>query len=94
MKDGFDIAIIGGGINGQVLSLAAANAGFSVALIDKNKIVDDSLREFDGRAYAIAFSSVQMLKNLNLWNKIVKNANLYTILRLPTVLSKEVPLLL
>ena len=74
MKHDFDIAIIGGGINGQVLSLAAANAGFSVALIDKNKIVDDSLREFDGRAYAIAFSSVQMLKNLNLWNKIVKNA--------------------
>ena len=74
MKYDFDIAIIGGGINGQVLSLAAANAGFSVALIDKNKIVDDNLREFDGRAYAIAFSSVQMMKNLNLWNQIGENA--------------------
>ena len=74
MKRDFDIVIIGGGINGQVLSLAAADAGFSVALIDKNKIVDDSLREFDGRAYAISFSSVQMMKNLNLWNQIGENA--------------------
>ena len=70
MKHDFDIVIVGGGINGQVLSLAAANAGFSVALIDKKKFVDDSLGDFDGRAYAIAFSSVQMLKNLNIWKKI------------------------
>ena len=74
MKHDFDIVIVGGGINGQVLSLAAANAGFSVALIDKKNFVADSLGEFDGRAYAIAFSSVQMLKNLNIWKKIEKNA--------------------
>ena len=68
MKKDFDIIVIGGGINGQVMSLAAAHAGFSVALIDQNKFVEDSLREFDGRAYAIAFSSVQMMKNLDFWN--------------------------
>lgn len=74
MKKDFDIIVIGGGINGQVMSLAAAHAGFSVALIDQNKIVEDSLREFDGRAYAIAFSSVQMMKNLNFWKIIEETA--------------------
>ena len=70
MKTDFDIIVIGGGINGQVMSLAAAHAGFSVALIDQSKFIEDSLREFDGRAYAIAFSSVQMMKNLNFWKTI------------------------
>ena len=70
MKKDFDIVVIGAGINGQVMSLAAAHAGFSVALIDQNSFIENTLREFDGRAYAIAFSSVQMMKNLNLWKKI------------------------
>ena len=70
MSRNFDIAVIGGGINGQVMSLAAAHAGFSVALIDQNKFIEDTLRKFDGRAYAIAFSSVQMMKNLNIWKTI------------------------
>ena len=70
MKKDFDIIIIGAGINGQLMSLAAAHAGFSVALIDQNSFIEDTIREFDGRAYAIAFSSVQMIKNLNLWKKI------------------------
>ena len=70
MNKDFDIIVIGAGINGQVMSLAAAHAGFSVALIDQNKFIEDTLREFDGRAYAIAFSSVQMMKNLKLWRKI------------------------
>ena len=74
MKKDFDIIVIGGGINGQVMSLAAAHAGFSVALIDQNKFVEDRLREFDGRAYAIAFSSVQMMKNLNFWKTIEETA--------------------
>ena len=74
MKKDFDVIVIGGGINGQVMSLAAAHAGFSVALIDQNKFVEDSLREFDGRAYAIAFSSVQMMKNLNFWKTIEETA--------------------
>jgi 2-octaprenyl-6-methoxyphenol hydroxylase len=74
MKRNFDIIVVGAGINGQVMSVAAAHQGFSVALIDQNKIVEDTLRKFDGRAYAIAFSSVQMLKNLDLWDKISKKA--------------------
>ena len=74
MKKDFDIVVIGAGINGQVMSLAAAHAGFSVALIDQNKFIEDTLREFDGRAYAIAFSSVQMMKNLKLWRKVGETA--------------------
>ena len=74
MQKDFDIIVIGGGINGQIMSLAAAHAGFSVALIDQKKIIKSTLQEFDGRAYAIAFSSVQMMKNLKLWEKIGKTA--------------------
>ena len=74
MKRKFDIIVVGAGINGKVMSLAAAYQGFSVGLIDQKKIVEDTLQKFDGRAYAIAFSSVQMLKNLNLWDKICETA--------------------
>ena len=54
MKKDFDIVVIGAGINGQVMSLAAAHAGFSVALIDQNSFIENALREFDGRAYSLA----------------------------------------
>jgi len=74
MKRKYDIIVVGAGINGQVMSIAAALQGFSVALIDQKKIVEDTLQNFDGRAYAIAFSSVKMLKNLDLWEKISKTA--------------------
>ena len=74
MKKDFDIVVVGAGINGQIMSLAAAHAGFSVALIDKNNFIEDTLRKFDGRAYAMAFSSVQMMKNLNLWKKVGETA--------------------
>ena len=74
MKRKFDIIVVGAGINGKVMSLAAAHQGFSVGLIDQKKIVEDTLQKFDGRAYAIAFSSVQMLKNLGLWDKICETA--------------------
>ena len=74
MKRKFDIIVVGAGINGKVMSLAAAHQGFSVGLIDQKKIVEDTLQKFDGRAYAIAFSSIQMLKNLNLWDKISETA--------------------
>ena len=57
MKKDFDIVVIGAGINGQVMSLAAAHAGFSVALIDQNSFIENALREFDGRAYASIFIS-------------------------------------
>ncbi len=75
MKRKFDIIVVGAGINGQVMSIAAALQGFSVALIDQKKIVEDTLQIFDGRAYAIAFSSVKMLKNLDLWEKFRKQLN-------------------
>ena len=74
MKRKFDIIVVGAGINGKVMSLAAAHQGFSVGLVDQKKIVEDTLQKFDGRAYAIAFSSIKMLKNLHLWDKISKTA--------------------
>ena len=42
MKKDFDIVIVGAGINGQVMSLAAAHAGFSVALIDQNRFIENT----------------------------------------------------
>ena len=48
MKRKFDIIVIGGGINGKVMSLAAAHQGFSVGLVDQKKIVEDTLQSSMG----------------------------------------------
>ena len=48
MKRDFDIVVIGAGINGQIMSLAAAHAGFSVALIDQNSFIEVPLENSMG----------------------------------------------
>jgi 2-octaprenyl-6-methoxyphenol hydroxylase len=62
-----DILILGGGLNGPLLALALARAGLSVALVDARPAPARSLRDFDGRAYALALASVRMLGALGLW---------------------------
>ena len=39
MKRKFDIIVVGAGINGKVMSLAAAHQGFSVGLIDQKGLL-------------------------------------------------------
>lgn len=73
MNQDSDILIAGGGLNGPVLALALARAGFSVTLVDAAAPAA-RLARFDGRAYAIAASSRRMLARLGLWNQLAPQA--------------------
>jgi 2-octaprenyl-6-methoxyphenol hydroxylase len=62
-----DILIVGGGLNGPLLALALARGGLSVALADARPAPARTMRDFDGRAYALALASVRMLGALGIW---------------------------
>jgi 2-octaprenyl-6-methoxyphenol hydroxylase len=74
MEHDSDLLIIGGGLNGPALALAAARAGLSSTVIDA--LPEPARKEagFDGRAYALALASVRLLRNLGLWERVVENA--------------------
>ena len=67
------VLIIGGGLNGYLLAYALTKANLSVTLVEE-KPLGKRLKTFDGRAYAISFSSLNVLKALNLWSQIKENA--------------------
>lgn len=67
MTQNTDILIVGGGLNGPLLALTLARAGLRVALVDARPAPARTLRDFDGRAYALALASVRMLGALGLW---------------------------
>ena len=51
MKYDTDIAIVGGGLNGAMMSLALAEAGFAVTLIDSQTVKSKQAAHFDGRSH-------------------------------------------
>ena len=65
-----DIIIVGGGLNGSLLAIAAAKIGFSTIVLDSKETYSDELSSFDGRSYALAASSVRLLKNLDIFEDI------------------------
>ncbi|MGB0659586.1 MAG: UbiH/UbiF/VisC/COQ6 family ubiquinone biosynthesis hydroxylase [Mangrovicoccus sp.] len=69
-----DILITGGSLNGASLALALAGAGLRVTVIDA--LSQDAQLEpaFDGRSYALAHASVQMLRVLGLWDALADTA--------------------
>jgi 2-octaprenyl-6-methoxyphenol hydroxylase len=74
MKIDTDIAIVGGGLNGPALALALAQTGHRITVIDS---LDTKVRKnaaFDGRAYALALSSQQLLKAIGIWSQIADRA--------------------
>ncbi len=62
-----DLVIVGGGLNGPVLALAAARAGLRATVIDALPAPAQTAADFDGRAYALALTSQRMLERLGLW---------------------------
>ncbi|SPF79876.1 FAD-dependent monooxygenase [Pseudoprimorskyibacter insulae] len=74
MTKRYDIAIVGGGLNGPALALAVARAGLSSIVIDALPEPVRSGAEFDGRGYALALSSKRMLAALGLWGDLAEHA--------------------
>lgn len=69
-----ELAVVGGGLAGLSLAIAAASAGIEVALVDR---ADPALmlgEAFDGRSTAIAFGSRQVLSGIGAWAKLAADA--------------------
>ena len=71
MKVDSDIIIVGGGLNGSLMAIAAANIGFTTIVLDSKNNEASVENRFDGRSYALALSSVRLLKNLNIFEDII-----------------------
>lgn len=69
-----DLLIVGGGLNGPALALAAAQAGLTSIVIDALPAPARAAEDFDGRAYALALSSVRLLRNLGVWGRVADHA--------------------
>ncbi|MEM8539189.1 MAG: UbiH/UbiF/VisC/COQ6 family ubiquinone biosynthesis hydroxylase [Pseudomonadota bacterium] len=69
-----DIIIVGGGLNGPALALAAAQTGARVTIIDALPTDTRKRRNFDGRSYAIAHGSMRLLRSIGIWDALAKNA--------------------
>ena len=74
MKMDADILIVGGGLNGPALALAAASGGLSSIIIDALPLATRRKPAFDGRAYALSLTSVRMLEVLGIWPAVKGDA--------------------
>lgn len=61
-----DLLILGGGLVGMTLALAAARKGLSSHVVDRADPVDLTAEEYDGRATAISTASWNLFKNIGL----------------------------
>jgi 2-octaprenyl-6-methoxyphenol hydroxylase len=72
--DRFDLAIVGAGLNGSLLALAAAEAGLHAALIDRVPLRSLTDAGFDGRTTAIAYTSQRLFAALGVWPDVAGQA--------------------
>lgn len=66
MTDKRDLLILGGGLVGTTLALAAAKHGFSSHVVDRADPADLTAENFDGRASAISTASWRLFRNIGL----------------------------
>ena len=64
MTKSYDIIIAGGGLNGATIALGAAKLGLSTLVIDANPDHSQMREHFDGRSYAMALTSVRLMRAL------------------------------
>lgn len=65
-----DLVILGGGLVGMTLALAAARAGITSHVVDKADPADLTAESFDGRASAISTASWNLLTNIGLSGRL------------------------
>jgi 2-octaprenyl-6-methoxyphenol hydroxylase len=69
-----DLAIVGAGLNGSLLALAAGDSGLATALIDRVPLASLTQAGFDGRTTAIAYTSQRLFAALGLWDELAVHA--------------------
>ena len=74
MTERSDILIVGGGLNGPAMALALAQAGRRVTIVDALPETVRRNAAFDGRAYALALSSVRLLRAIGIWDRVAEHA--------------------
>jgi 2-octaprenylphenol hydroxylase len=68
MNDSSDIIIVGGGMVGACMALAAAREGYQVTLLEpRQPTLDWAGDDFDIRVSALTRTSETILRNLNVW---------------------------
>jgi 2-octaprenyl-6-methoxyphenol hydroxylase len=70
----FDLAVIGAGLNGSLLALAAGTSGLRTALVDRLALSSLTEAGFDGRTTAIAYTSQRLFKALGVWDDLAARA--------------------
>src|SRR5947209_1102110 len=70
----FDLAVVGAGLNGSLLALAAGEAGLDTALIDRVPLASLTEAGFDGRTTAIAYTSQRLFAALGVWAEVADQA--------------------
>ncbi|MBS0527665.1 MAG: UbiH/UbiF/VisC/COQ6 family ubiquinone biosynthesis hydroxylase [Proteobacteria bacterium] len=70
----FDLAVVGAGLNGSLLALAAGEAGLETALIDRVPLRSLTEAGFDGRTTAIAYTSQRLFKAIGVWDGLAGKA--------------------
>ena len=70
----FDLAVVGAGLNGSLLALAAGEAGLDTALIDRVPLKSLTEAGFDGRTTAIAYTSQRLFAALGVWHELAAEA--------------------
>lgn len=66
MNDRRDLLILGGGLVGMTLALAAAKKGFSSHVVDRADPAELTAEGFDGRASAISTASWNLFRNIGI----------------------------
>ena len=70
----FDLAIVGAGLNGSLLALAAGQAGLRTALIDRIPLTSLTETGFDGRTTAVAYTSQRLFEAVGVWGEVTAEA--------------------
>ncbi|MGV6852492.1 MAG: 2-octaprenyl-6-methoxyphenyl hydroxylase [bacterium] len=69
MRD-YDLIIVGGGLVGSTLALALKQSGLKIALIEAVNRKSSSQPSYDDRTLALSQASIQLLKQLELWDAL------------------------
>jgi 2-octaprenyl-6-methoxyphenol hydroxylase len=70
----FDLAVVGAGLNGSLLALAAGEVGLDTALIDRVALASLTQAGFDGRTTAVAYTSQRLFAALGIWDDVAAEA--------------------